>query len=198
MIQSSEPGFTEDKKTDEPLDGDLVDQPQSTVIPFEQQIKELEARLQSQSQEQLQEQSKEKDAKYVYLYAEFENFKKRAQRERSDLIKFGWESVARDLLETADNLELAISHTPAGTDKNLIDGLKLVLNQFKSVMQKQGVQTIESLNKPFDPNLHEAVGQEKSDLPAGVITKELSSGYTLHGRLLRPARVLLSEGPKID
>ncbi|MEO5971712.1 MAG: nucleotide exchange factor GrpE [Bdellovibrionia bacterium] len=184
MIQSSETGFTEDKKTDGPSDGDLAGQPQSPVAALEQQIKGLEDQL------------KEKDAKYVYLYAEFENFKKRAQRERSDLIKFGWESVARDLLETADNLELAISHTPADTDKTLIDGLKLVLNQFKSAMQKQGVQSIESLNKPFDPNLHEAVGQEKSDLPVGIISKELSSGYTLHGRLLRPARVILSDGPE--
>ena len=186
MIHASETSFTEDKKTDGPLDENLADQTQSPppMEAFEQQIRGLEGQL------------KEKDAKYVYLYAEFENFKKRAQRERSDLIKFGWESVARDLLETADNLELAISHTPADTDKNLIGGLKLVLNQFKSSMQKQGVQTIESLNKAFDPNLHEAVGQEKAELPAGMITKELSSGYTLHGRLLCPARVILSEGPE--
>lgn len=189
MIRSSETNLSDDKnvddnKTNGSLDAAQTGQPQPPVEDLQQQIQELNAQL------------KDKDAKYVYLYAEFENFKKRTQRERSDLIKFGWESVARDLLETADNLELAISHTPSGTDKNLIDGLKMVLNQFKSSMQKQGVQTIESLNKTFDPHLHEAVSQEESELPAGEITKELSSGYTLHGRLLRPARVIVSTGPK--
>jgi molecular chaperone GrpE len=181
-VTHSESSFTEEKKKAGPIESDLVDSLESPSDALEQKIKDLEGQV------------KEKEAKYVYLYAEFDNFKKRAQRERSDLIKFGWESVARDLLETADNLELAISHTPPNTDKTLIDGLKLVLNQFKSGMQKQGVQTIESLNKPFDPNLHEAVGQEKSESPSGVITKELASGYTLHGRLLRPARVIVSEG----
>lgn len=137
---------------------------------------------------------KEKESKYVYLYAEFENFKKRSLKERSDLIKFGWESVARELLETADNLERAIAHVPPGTDQNFMNGLAMVLSQFRSSLQKQGVEVIESLKMPFDPNFHEAVGQEPSDLPEGTITQEHSKGYTLHGRLLRPARVILSKG----
>lgn len=144
--------------------------------------------------EELHAQLKEKDSKYLYLYAEFENFKKRAIKERSDLLKFGWESLARDLLQVIDNLERALAHTPAGTDKNLSEGLQMVLSQFKSTLQKQGVQEIESVGKPFDPNLHEAVAEEHSKLPKGTITQEHSKGYTLHGRLLRPARVNVSDG----
>lgn len=142
----------------------------------------------------LEDQVKEKESKYVYLYAEFENFKRRAVKERSDLMKYGWESIARDLLQNVDDLERALSHVSSATDKSLAEGLNMVLNQFKSTLQKQGVQSIDCLNKEFDPNFHEAVGQEPSDLPSGTITREHSRGYTLHGRLLRASRVVLSSG----
>ncbi len=137
----------------------------------------------------LEAQVKEKENKYLYLYAEFENFKKRAVKERSDLIKFGWEPVARDLLQIADNLDLALQHAPANTDKNFVDGLKMVLKNFRDTMQRQGVHLIEALEKPFDPNLHEAMGSEPSEHPEGTIVREHTKGYTLHGRLLRPSRV---------
>jgi molecular chaperone GrpE len=144
--------------------------------------------------EELEAQLKEKDQKYVYLYAEFENFKKRSIKERSDLMKFGWEHQARELLQVVDNLERALEHMPATTEKTLVDGIHMVLNQFKAILHKQGVERVGSLDQPFDPNLHEAVGQEPSDAPAGTILKEHQGGYTLHGRLLRPSRVIVSAG----
>lgn len=144
--------------------------------------------------EELEAQVKEKEGKYLYLYADFENFKKRSIKERSDLVKFGWESLARELLQTLDNLERALSHVPAGTDSKLEEGLNLILSQFKATLQKNGVQHIESLKKDFDPNLHEAVGQEASELPSGTVVKEHTRGYTLHGRLLRPSQVSISGG----
>ncbi len=147
--------------------------------------------------QQLEAQLKEKDNKYLYLYAEFENFKKRAVKERSDAIKFGWENVARELLQVADNLERGLAHMPEGTDKNLAEGLKMTLNQFRSAMQKQGVAPIESVGQPFNPELHDAVGQEPSDKPQGTITQEQLKGYTLHGRLLRPASVVVSSGVSV-
>lgn len=154
----------------------------SALEAAEKRIAELEAQV------------KEKEAKYLYLYADFENFKKRAVKERSDLVKFGWESVARELLQVIDNLERAIHHMPPGTDKTLADGIQMVLNQFRAALAHQGVQTIETAAKPFDPNLHEAVGQESSDQPEGTVIQEHQKGYTLHGRLLRPARVIVSAG----
>lgn len=165
-------------------------EPSSEMQPS---VKDLQKRIQD-----LEAQVKEKENKYLYLYAEFENFKRRSIRERSDLLKFGWESLACDLLQVVDNLERAIEHVPPQTDKNLVEGLKMVLHQLNGILQKQGVETIESLKKSFDPNLHEAVGAEKSDLPSGTIVKEHTRGYTLHGRLLRPARVLVSEGNSGD
>lgn len=147
-------------------------------------IAELEAKL------------KESDQKYRYLYAEFDNFKKRSVKERADLLKFGWESAARDLLQVIDNLERALDHMPAETSKALADGLNMVLSQFRSTLQKQGIEAIQAIGQAFDPNLHEAVGQEASDQPEGTVTKEHMKGYTLHGRLLRPARVVVSSGKK--
>lgn len=159
------------------------EQPSSS--PLELRIQELEAQL------------KEKESKYVYLYAEFENFKKRVVKERSDLMKFGWENQARDLILGIDNLERAVAHVSPETDKNLVEGLKMVLGQFRTAMQRYGVETIDTSNhKPFDPNLHEAVAQENSDAPTGSIVGEQLRGYTLHGRLLRPARVTVSQGPQ--
>ncbi len=137
---------------------------------------------------------KEEKKKYVYLYAEFENFKKRTQKERMDLVKFGWEPIARDLLGILDNLELAINHAPATTDKNFLEGVKMVNSHFRDTLARQGVKPIAAVAKPFDPNFHDAVGEEESDLPTGTVTKEHTAGFTLHDRLLRPARVSVSKG----
>jgi molecular chaperone GrpE len=154
----------------------------SELAQARQKVAELEAAV------------KEKESKYLYLYAEFENFKKRAAKERQDLVKFGCENLAYELLEVVDNLERAISHLPANTDKNVAGGLQMILNQFRSALQKQGVQEIGGLDAPFDPNVHEAVAHEPSEKPEGTITAEHHRGYTLHGRLLRPARVTVSAG----
>ena len=140
----------------------------------------------------LESQVSEKEKKYAYLYAEFDNFKKRASKERSDLLKFGCESFARDVLSSIDNLERALSHTLPETDKNLVQGLNMVLLELKNTLKRYGVEEINTLKQEFDPNLHEAVGQEASDQPSGAILKEMTRGYNLHGRLLRPSKVIVS------
>lgn len=149
--------------------------------------------LQKRVQE-LEAQLKDQKDKYLYLYADFDNFKKRSIKERSDLMKFGWENVARDMVQVMDNFERAMAHIPATTDKNLSEGLKMILAQMRSTLQKQGVQQIETLGKEFNPELEEAVGQMPSDKPAGTVVKEELPGYTLHGRLLRAANVIVSMG----
>lgn len=159
----------------------------SSVGELEKKVQELEAQL------------KEKEQKYVYLYAEFDNYKKRMFKERSDLMKFGFENAARELLEIVDNLERALAHMPKSTEashKTLEQGLHMVLNQFKATLEKQGVVTIDSKEKDFDPNLHEAVGHEASEHAEGKVVREETKGYMLHGRLLRPSRVVISSGQK--
>lgn len=144
-------------------------------------------------EEALKEQLAESEKKYLYLYSEFETFKRRAIKERSDLIKFGWESVARDLLGVLDNLDRALGYAPEGLDKNFLQGLEMVASDFSSTLEKQGVKEIEALEKPFDPHFHEAVGQEASENHAeGTVIQEQQKGFTLHGRLLRPSKVIVS------
>lgn len=133
--------------------------------------------------------------KYKYLYADFENFKKRAIKERQDAMKFGWENVAEEMLGVLDNLERALQYAKPETDPNLLSGLKMVAQQFVTTLGKQGVAPIPTVDHPFNPDLHEAVGQMPSDKAAGTIIQEVQKGYTLHGRLLRASRVMLSSGP---
>lgn len=154
----------------------------SNLSPTEAKIAELEAAL------------KEEKNKYLYLYADFENFKKRAVKERSDAMKFGWERTASEILGVVDNLERAIAHMPKETDANLRAGIEMTVTQFRSVLEKQGVSLIPTEGVPFNPEFHEAMGQEPSELPSGAITQTLVKGYTLHGRLLRPAKVVISNG----
>lgn len=133
--------------------------------------------------------------KYLYLYAEFDNFKKRSLKERSDLVKFGHERLARESLQVADNLERALEHT-TNVDA-LVTGIKMVNTQLLDTLSKFGVVPIKSLGERFNPELHEAVGQEKITAEAdgqqeGTVLRELQKGYTIHGRLLRPARVVVA------
>lgn len=135
------------------------------------------------------------EERYKYLYADFENFKKRAIKERQDALKYGWESIAGELLQVVDNLDRALQYAKPETDPNLISGLKMVSQQFISTLGKQGVAEIPAMGQAFNPELHEAVGQIPSDQPTGTIIQEHQKGYTLHGRLLRASRVMLSAGP---
>jgi molecular chaperone GrpE len=159
------------------------------AVPTEAKIAELEGALAAAEARVTEEKNK-----YLYLYADFDNFKKRTVKERSDLLKFGWENVARDLLSVIDNLERAVEHMPANVDANLRTGIEMTLSQFRSTLERQGVTPITSDGSLFNPDLHEALGQEPSDAAAGTITKTLVKGYTLHGRLLRPSRVVVSTG----
>ena len=132
--------------------------------------------------------------KYLYLYADFENFKKRAFKERQDITKFALEGAASELLQVLDNLERALQFAKPDGDAQLLEGLKMVANQFKATLEKQGVTEIITENKMFTPELHEGMGSLPSDKPEGTIVQTIQKGYTLHGRLIRPARVMVSSG----
>lgn len=167
---------------------DKKDTPQSgdSQTSSQEAYNELETKLQ------------EAEKKYTYLYAEFENFKKRALREHMDLKKYGWEPLAKELILIIDNMERALSHASPETDKALLDGLQMIFKQFKTTLEKHGIRPIPVEDQNFDPHLHEAVAQEHSDAPQGQIIGQHATGYTFHGRLLRPARVIVSGGNKSE
>ncbi|HOE26621.1 MAG: nucleotide exchange factor GrpE [Candidatus Aureabacteria bacterium] len=132
------------------------------------------------------------------IAADLENYKKRAERDRLDLLKYGQEELMAELLGVIDNLEraLAAAQTPADA-KGLIDGVALIRRQFLSALGKFGLQPIEALGKPFNPEFHEAVAQVETDgHPEGTVVDETLRGYTLNGRLLRPSVVGVAAPPK--
>jgi len=143
---------------------------------------------------------KEKEAKENYdrllrTAADFENFKKRAAREKEDWTKFANEDLMKSILPFIDNLERAVNHAEKVVDTGvLIEGIKLTLQQILQTLSKFGLSPFESLGKPFDPALHEAMLVVETDqYEPNQVMEELQKGYLLNGRLLRPASVSVSK-----
>lgn len=149
--------------------------------------------------EVLREEKKEEvdyKAKYFYVAAEMDNYRKRMEREKENLLKYGNERVLSDLLDVADNFDRTIGMLKGDTDqkvKNLVVGLDMVQKQFLDTMGKHGLNPIQSVGKEFDPNFHEAIAQEYAEgkKPNEVI-KEFQKGYSLNGRVIRASKVVVS------
>jgi len=144
--------------------------------------------------------AKEKEAKENYdrllrTAADFENFKKRAAREKEDWTKFANEDLMKSILPFIDNLERAVNHAEKVVDTGvLIEGIKLTLQQILQTLSKFGLSPFESVGKPFDPALHEAMLVVETDqYEPNQVMEELQKGYLLNGRLLRPASVSVSK-----
>ena len=150
--------------------------------------------------EEKEESLKELNNKYLYLQADFENFKKIKAKEKQDILKFGNEVLIKELIPVIDNLERAIDHVGKSEDANgIIEGVQITLNEFLKVLERSGVERVDAVGKKFDPNVHEALFQEeKEDVEPDTVISELQKGYTLNSRLLRPARVSVSKKPEIQ
>ncbi len=153
--------------------------------------------------EQLEAARAERDElrnKWLRTEAELDNYRKRVQREAEELRKYQALPLARELLPGLDNLRRAIA--AAETSKNiedLLQGVSMVAKQFEDILNRHSVQAIESVGEPFDPNLHEALQQVPSaDHPPMTVVQELEKGYTLHDRVVRPSKVIVSSGPPPD
>lgn len=135
-------------------------------------------------------------AKYFYIAAEMDNYRKRMEREKENLLKFGNERVLSDLLQVVDNFERTNDMLKGDTDpkiKNIVVGLDMVKKQFIDTLSKHGLTPIESIGKEFDPNFHEAMAQEYQEgVKPNYIIKEFQKGYILNGRLVRPAKVTVA------
>ena len=134
--------------------------------------------------------------------AELENFRKRAEKDQSDALKYGISNFAKEIINIRDNIERAqssISREAKNNEaiKSVIEGIDLIAQSVVSTFEKIGIKKIDSLNKKFDHNLHQAMMEiENDDLEPGTIVQELIPGYTLHDRLLRPAMVGVSKKTK--
>lgn len=173
----SESGESEDSKELDPL----------TVLEMKVQQAEQAA---AQSHERL-----------LRASAEYDNYKKRAQREAEEFRKFANETLIKELLPVIDNLERAVesSGMVKNANQSIVEGVEMTLREIYKVLERFNLKALESHGKPFDPNFHQAVLQQESDEhPENTVLKEMQKGYILHDRLIRPAMVVVTKAVNKD
>jgi molecular chaperone GrpE len=200
-VESEETAENENTNTeksasaDEKRDNRLGEMGSSESADTEDQLKEIQAKLEAKEQE-----AKETYDRLLRVSADFDNYKKRTAREMEEFRKYANQTLLKEMLSVVDNLELAIdsSNHRKKTDKDLIEGLNLTLNEILRVFEKFNVKPIEAQGQTFDPAFHEAVMREETDaFPENTVVSEFQKGYLIHDRLLRPAMVVVAV-PKTD
>ncbi len=132
--------------------------------------------------------------------AELENYRKRMAREKMEAIQYSNLSLLEDLLPIIDNFEMGLAAAKNASEESVIhQGMSMVLKQLQNFLSDNGVEAIEAVNQPFDPNLHEAMEQRASDeVPEGNVILEIRRGYKCKDRLLRASNVVVSKGPESE
>jgi len=168
-----------------------------TIEMLSTELQELKG-LHEQTLKELEDQNEHQ----LRLQADFENFRRRSLKEKQESLRYGHENLVKDLLSAVDNLERALEHGAqfAGNDvKGILDGVELVHREVLGALAKHGVKEIEAEGQIFDPALHEAMGQvPTSEAPPNSIVQVLQKGYVIHGRMLRPSRVMVAREPTPD
>jgi len=199
QVKIPEEENVEDQPKDDPK-GASEEQAEANGEKVEQEKKEipLEEMKKAELIEKIKEIQESADKNYdlfMRSVAEFENSKKRFQKEKSDLIKFSNESLIKQFLLVIDNLEKAIS---ASQNENSVEavreGIELTLKGLVDTLERSGLAQVEAEGKPFDPNFHEAISEmEDNKVEPGTVIQVLQKGYTLNERLIRPAMVVVSK-----
>lgn len=192
-------GVSEEKKQEEILEEETVQQEEELHVEEEPEV-EAEVDLAKELAAAKAEAAEQKD-QVLRIAAEFENYKKRMMRERTNAMKYAGEPILREILPVVDNLERAISQGETeGVDvekslASLLEGVQLTLKSLLSTLEKFEVRPIDSIGQPFDPTIQEAMTMEASDkVPANHVLNEFEKGYHYKDRLLRAAKVIVSAG----
>ena len=195
---SEKPEDTSETLDHEVLDPEII-KPEA-ADPEEGDSAEEEKKL--SPMEELQEQLKKKDVELVEQKSDFlrekadlENFRKRLVKEKADAVQFANERLLKELVEIDDNMNRALN-TPNTSLESLKEGVEMIQKQFATFLKNQKVEPVEAIGKPFDPSLHEVMTQlESEEHEENTIIQEYSTGYTLNGRILRSAKVVISKKP---
>ncbi len=159
------------------------------VKPGEDEAQEEKA---EDAEEKPSPEDEDLQTKFLRLSADFQNYRRRTEKEKSDIYAFANEKIVLQLLDVLDNFDRAMQTAPDG-DK-FAEGMGLILKQFTDLLDRNNVAEIEALGKSFDPNYHNAVMTEAvEDTESGIITKVLQKGYTLNGKVIRPSMVAVSQ-----
>ncbi len=165
----------------------------------EQPQKDTDKEQQEAKPEQLDEQQQDYLNQMLRIQAEFDNYRKRINRERDEFRKYAGEQVLLDLLPIIDNFRLALSSLEEHVipeNHKFFEGVEMIYRQLGQMLEKNGVQELETVGKPFDPCYHNALQQiESTDVPENHVAQEVSKGYMMHGKLLRPAAVIVAKEP---
>jgi len=142
--------------------------------------------------EQLKEDLRRGQESYLRAIADFDNYRKRVERDRASAIRAGKIDLIRPLLDVVDNFERALQHMD-GAPSSVVRGIKAIYRQFLGILEAQGISSFNSLHQKFDPAVHEAVGSIESDrYPPDTVVEEIHRGYRWGEELLRPARVVVA------
>ncbi len=185
------------KETDVEVDKQAeAESAQEPLMPVEP------ATLTAEQLEELKQRAAKADEHWDRLLrttADFDNFKKRAAREKQDAIKYANESLMQKLVPVLDTFDMALAATQkpqSDAVQALQTGVNMVYQQLKNTLAEAGLEEIEATGKNFDPNLHEAISQQESkDVPEGQVVQQVRRGYKLRDRLLRPASVVVAKHP---
>lgn len=126
--------------------------------------------------------------------ADYENYKKRLEKEKREFVKYANEKFIKDLLPSLDDLERAIDSSNEGDLESFREGVKIIYKQLNNILKKHNVTPIEATGVKFDPNLHEALMHMPSEEPKNTVVQEYQKGYKLHERVIRPSKVVVSAG----
>jgi len=192
-----------EKRNEEAMKVDLSDK-KSNVRELSEKRKEVDIKTKKKGADQRKKAKEEKDwkkeyeelyDKFIRLHAEFENFKKRITKDKYDAIRFANQELIREILPFVDNLERSLQHADEAKNIDALkEGINMTIRHFLKVLEKSGLEVIKAKGEVFDPNVHEAIMQaESDDVEPNMVVEELQKGYKLHGRVIRPATVVVSK-----
>ena len=188
----------EDKKTEETIEETAEDKTEETITEETETADDIEEIVEDINEEdeiaKLNQQIDKLKNDYARAYADTENLKKRLNSEAEQMRKYRIQDFAREILPVLDNLERAMATEVSAEDEAFKKGVEMTYTQLVNALKKEGVEEIDCLNKPYDPNQAQAILQEKvEETESGIVIAVLQKGYVLKDRILRPAMVKVSE-----
>ena len=185
----------------EEFKGEDLSKSESTTQNTEQ-TKEKESTEIDKNNESPEAKLKELNDKYLRLLAENQNLRKNHDQEKEDILKYGSFTFAQQILTLTDNLDRAFQifkddeKFKKDEFKNILNGIEMIEKELLETLEKNSIKYIDCINKPFDPNFHQAIGEKDSEKEPGIIIEEMQKGYLMHDRLLRPSMVYVSKKVK--
>ncbi|MGM0534058.1 MAG: nucleotide exchange factor GrpE [Campylobacterota bacterium] len=188
--------MSKEEKEEKTHEEELENQTEQEQETAQETESEEQTSATDEKDEEIEELKKKLDAqqeKYVKVYADFENSKKRLQKDKDNAVAYANESFAKDLLPVIDSLDMALKAAQNSGDDKMVEGIELTIEQFKKAISKHGVEIVD-VDNGFDPQLHNAVMQvESEEHEEGAIVEVMQHGYQMKDRLLRPSMVSIAK-----